>query len=167
MDESPISRKRELVATLAVLLVIVAIVGAVTVTHKKKIADSVTTMPGTTTADPATTTSTSTDTTTATSSASFKDGQYGATGSYQSPGGSEEISVTITLKNGVITETSAKTGATDAEAEEYQNKFINDYKALVVSKNISDVTLNRVSGSSLTSIGFNSAINQIKSQAKA
>ena len=73
----------------------------------------------------------------------------------------------MTLKNGVITDTSATKGATDPEAEEYQNRFIKNYKNLVVGKSISNLSLSRVSGSSLTSIGFNDAIDQIKSQAKA
>jgi len=168
MDQQPTSRKREVVATLAVLLVIVVIVGTVTATSKKDVASTssaTSTFAATSDQAAATTQSATADTNTA--SAGYKDGQYMATGGYQSPGGSEEITIKVTLKNGVITDTSAQNGATDSEAEEYQNKFIKNYKTVVVGKSIANISLSRVSGSSLTPIGFNNAISQIKSQAKA
>lgn len=159
MDQSPISKKRQLIATLAVLIVIVVIVTAVAVTKKDKTtnADSAVTTSDTSTSDTASTSSNST----------LKDGSYKATGSYASPGGEEEITVSVTLKDGVITETSAKSGANGPEAQEYQDQFIAGYKSQVVGKNISEIHLSRVSGSSLTSQGFNDAIQQIESQAQA
>jgi hypothetical protein len=70
------------------------------------------------------------------------------------------------LQNGVITGTSATGGANDPEASQYQSQFISGYKSLVVGKSIDSVSLSRVSGSSLTSQGFNNALQQIKNQAK-
>jgi len=168
MEQDVTSRKREIITALAVLIVIVVIVGAVTVTNRKKAAH-VALMPKTDTSTSDTppdtqTPAPSTDTTTA---GAYTDGSYTATGSYDSPGGNEKITVHITLAGDIITATSASSGAGDPEAREYQDMFISGYKQLVVGKNIASVRLSRVSGSSLTSQGFNNALAQIKQQAKA
>jgi len=97
----------------------------------------------------------------------YKDGTYDATGSYISPGGKESIQLTVTLKDGIITDTSLIENATDRDAKDYQAQFATGYKTLVVGKNIDRVALSRVAGSSLTSNGFNDALDQIKSDAKA
>ena len=44
--------------------------------------------------------------------------------------------------------------------------FASGFKALVVGKKITDVNLDKVSGSSLTSGGWNEAITKIEAQAK-
>jgi uncharacterized protein with FMN-binding domain len=173
MEPAANSRKRQLITTLAVLIVIVAIVAAVTITNKKKpdmanTSDLTTPAKTDTTSPSPTSTQDSSPTTSApTTSAAYKDGTYTATGSYDSPGGRESITITVTLANDAITATSATSGANDPEAHEYQDQFIASYKRLVVGKKISDILLSRVSGSSLTSQGFNSAIQKIESQAKA
>lgn len=112
--------------------------------------------------------SSSTSSVTASSTAtSFKDGTYSATGAYDSPGGTESIDVTVTLANNIITNVSATPHANVQEAVGYQQAFMSGYQSLVVGKKISDVSLTRVAGSSLTPIGFNDAINQIESKAAA
>jgi len=98
---------------------------------------------------------------------SYKDGTYSATGSYSSPGGRESIKLTVTIKDGIITSTSLDEKASNGEAKEYQDDFDSGYKTLVVGKNIDEVSLSRVAGSSLTSNGFNDALDEIKSDAKA
>lgn len=169
MDNQNPSKKREIIAVLAVLIVIVAIVGFTMANGKDDEAE---------TAGDSTSTSTSTsndDTANSDPDAavsndntdgSYKDGTYTATGAYTSPGGSESIEVTVTIKDGVITSTSADANASDAEAEEYQGMFLSAYEDLVVGKNIDDVDLSRVSGSSLTSQGFNNALDDIKQEAE-
>lgn len=97
----------------------------------------------------------------------YKDGTYKATGNYRSPGGSETVDVTVTLAGGVITSTEFEGHATSRDARDYQSRFEGGYKSLVVGKKIDDVSLSRVAGSSLTSNGFNNALEQIKSDAKA
>jgi uncharacterized protein with FMN-binding domain len=97
----------------------------------------------------------------------YKDGTYTAIGSYMSPGGPDQISITLTLKNDVITAISATSMAGDGTSKRYQDMFISGYKQYVVGQNIANVNLMNVSGSSLTPIGFNDAISQIMSQAKA
>lgn len=98
---------------------------------------------------------------------SYKDGSYSATGSYSTPNGQESIDLTVTIKDGVITSTSLVQNARSGEAKEYQAEFASGYKDLVVGKNVNDVSLSRVAGSSLTSNGFNRALNQIKDDAAA
>jgi uncharacterized protein with FMN-binding domain len=97
----------------------------------------------------------------------YKDGTYSATGSYMSPGGYDQIAVTLTLKNDLIISVSATPEAGDNTSAKYQNKFISGYQQYVVGKNIANVNLTAVSGSSLTPKGFDDALAQIKSQAKA
>jgi hypothetical protein len=97
----------------------------------------------------------------------YKDGTYTATGSYMSPGGLDHVGVTLTLKNDVVTGATVTNGAGDNTSKRYETMFISGYKQYVVGKNISAVAVTKVSGSSLTSKGFNNALAQIETQAKA
>lgn len=102
-----------------------------------------------------------------TDTSDYKDGTYAATGTYLSPGGRESVALTVTIKDGVITDTSLETQASDAEAKEYQTLFATNYKALIVGKDVNGLSLSRVAGSSLTSNGFNDALDEIRSEARA
>lgn len=95
----------------------------------------------------------------------FADGTYSAKGSYVTPGGVETIGLTVTIKDGVITDTQLDTYATDRDAVQYQSEFENGYASLIVGKEIGEVSLSRVAGSSLTSNGFNKALKQIRDDA--
>ncbi|MDB5255062.1 MAG: FMN-binding protein [Candidatus Nomurabacteria bacterium] len=106
-------------------------------------------------------------TTKAPSTSTYKDGTYTATGSYRSPGGPDEIGVTVQLRNDIVTSVSITPMPHDPTSVEYQAKFASGYKAYVVGKDIDSVKLGAVSGSSLTGIGFNDAIAKIKVKAKA
>jgi uncharacterized protein with FMN-binding domain len=99
------------------------------------------------------------------SSSAYRDGTYSARGTYYSPEGLERISFTVTLKDGIITDTSAVNESDDSTTKRYQDVFIKNYKALVVGKSIDEVKLDKVSGSSLTGGGFNQAISKIKAEA--
>ncbi|NED66077.1 calcium-binding protein, partial [Streptomyces sp. SID10244] len=59
------------------------------------------------------------------------------------------------------------TSQTKGTSKEFQGKFASGVDALVVGKNIDDLDVHKVSGSSLTSTGFNDAIDQIKTEAQA
>lgn len=97
----------------------------------------------------------------------YKDGTYSATGSYMSPGGYDEIGVTLTLSKDIVTSVTATNGAGDGTSSRYEDRFISGFKSYVVGQNIADVYLTKVSGASLTPKGFNDAIAQIKTKAKA
>lgn len=96
----------------------------------------------------------------------YKDGTYSADGSYNSPGGPDSISVTLTLKNDVVTDVSVAPNPGDRTSARYQDMFVSGYKQYVIGKDITSLNLGKVSGSSLTPIGFNNALAQIKAQAK-
>jgi uncharacterized protein with FMN-binding domain len=162
--------KKDLIVTLSILLVVVLIVTGVLIANKKKPTTSDSTEAPTTsetTPTPTDTTATTTDTDTTTNSSGFKDGTYSATGDYSTPEGTENIKVNVTLKDGVVTDTSAVASMKSRDSKEYAGQFVANYKPLVVGKNIASIKLSRVSGSSLTSQGFNDAIDQIETQAKA
>lgn len=95
----------------------------------------------------------------------FKDGTYTASSTYSTPGGQENIDVSITLTDNRVTDSSVQQIPSDPEAEQYQVSFRENYKPLVIGKDITEINLTRVSGSSLTSRGFNDALEQIKNQA--
>ena len=153
------SRKQAIVTVLVVAFTIFAVLGVIVFTKKKSNKNL-----ATTNTDQATNSSQNSN---ANSNTSLKDGTYQATGSYTSPGGNESITVSVTLKDGVVTETTATSGSNDPTAKQYQAEFIAGYKDQVVGKKISSIKLSRVSGSSLTSQGFNSAIQDIQRQAQA
>lgn len=154
------SRKQAIITIAVVAITIFAVLAAILLAKKKSNKNLATT-------DSSTKANTSQETASQASGATFKDGAYKATGSYTSPGGNEQITVNITLKDGVVTDTSATSGANDPTAKQFQGEFIANYKDQVVGKKISVIKLSHVSGSSLTSQGFNSALEQIQQQAKA
>jgi uncharacterized protein with FMN-binding domain len=101
-----------------------------------------------------------------TSSSQYKNGSYTADGSYQTPGGRESIGVTVTLTNGTITAASVEQKGERGESKEFQSRFASGFESQVIGKNIDEVSLTRVAGSSLTPNGFNNALDAIKDQAE-
>ena len=100
-------------------------------------------------------------------SATYTDGEYTETGSYSTPGGTEDITVTLTLADDIVTAVSAKGSATSGNSAQYQSQFLSGYKANVEGKDVDTISLSRISGSSLTSDGFNKALEAIKADASA
>ena len=101
------------------------------------------------------------------SGSAYTDGTYTADGSYKTPESVEKISVTVTLQDDVITAVSVSGNPQKRESEEYQSKFIGGISSEVVGKSIDEISVSRVAGSSLTSGGFNQAIETIKAEAAA
>ena len=97
----------------------------------------------------------------------YKNGTFSALGDYQSPAGMEEITVSLTLKNGVVTDASYKGTATQPKSKKMQEAFGAGYKQLVVGKSIDSLSLDVVNGSSLTPIGFLDAVKKIQAEAAA
>lgn len=102
-----------------------------------------------------------------TNSSGYKDGTYTATASYRTPERNEDLTVTLTLKNGVVVDSKVTAQAKDPSSKLYQSEFIQNYKQFVTGKNIDTLSLTRVAGSSLTPNGFNAAVAQIKIQAQS
>lgn len=97
----------------------------------------------------------------------YANGTYNADGNYVSPGGPRDVGVVVVLDNGVITDATFEGRATDAPSIRFQKEFADNYKSMVVGKNIDEVELTKVSGSSLTPKGFIDALEQIKTQAQS
>lgn len=95
----------------------------------------------------------------------YKDGTYSADGAYQTPESVETISVTVTLQDDVITAVEVTGNPQKRESEQYQSQFIGGISGEVVGKSIDEISVSRVAGSSLTSGGFNKAIETIKAEA--
>lgn len=120
--------------------------------------------------DQSTDTGTDTSTESSDSGAStgdYTDGTYTADGSYQTPETVESISVTLTVADGVVTEVEVTGDPQARETEQYQGQFIDGISDEVVGKSLDEIEVSRVAGSSLTSGGFNEAVESIKEQAAA
>ena len=97
--------------------------------------------------------------------ATYKDGTYTGPGSYVSPGGTEHISVTLTLAKNIITAMKVTTVKADPTATGYEGMFEAGIGAVTVGKDINSLNIGVVAGSSLTSMGFNKALAAIKADA--
>ncbi|MBP9818293.1 hypothetical protein KBC75_06135 [Candidatus Shapirobacteria bacterium] len=96
----------------------------------------------------------------------YKDGEYSAEGMYTSPAGPEQIKVDLTVKDGVVTDSTVTAEATVPKSVFMQGVFVDNYKPMVVGKNLNEIKLDKVAGSSLTPKGFNDALDKIREQAK-
>ncbi len=96
----------------------------------------------------------------------YADGTYEATGSYSRPSGTSEVDVSLTLADGVVSEVEV-TPKASGTSRQYQEKFVSGISDEVVGKSLDEISVSKVSGSSLTSQGFNAALEEIKSEAAA
>lgn len=97
----------------------------------------------------------------------FQDGTYTASGNYQSPAQREEIEVTLTVADGIITDAEFVSKATHPTSKLMQGKFSEGFDEAVIGKNVNDLSLTVVNGSSLTPKGFMDALSKIKTQAQS
>lgn len=98
----------------------------------------------------------------------YKAGDYDAEGSYQTPGGTQSVEVEVTLEaDGTITAVDVEPQADGGNSEMFQKKFAGGISKVVVGKKIDELDVSKVAGSSLTSGGFNAAIEDITGQAQA
>jgi len=116
-------------------------------------------------ADTGTTESSAAPGTDATTTGSYADGEYTESAEYSSPNGTEEVTVTVTLADGVITAVEAVGDGDNPNSKRYQTEFSEGIADVVVGVNIDDISVDKVAGSSLTSAGFNDAIDAIKADA--
>jgi len=93
------------------------------------------------------------------------DGTYTAEGTYATPETVEAVSVTVTLADDVITAVEVVGDPKRRESVEHQAQFIGGIAEVVVGRDIDEVRVSRVAGSSLTSGGFNEALELIRADA--
>jgi|GEM_PF-1190236 len=101
------------------------------------------------------------------SESGYADGTYEARGSYVSPAGAEGVDVSLTLANGIVTDATFASNATNPASVRNQGQFAAGYRQLVVGKPLDELNLRTVNGSSLTPKGFMDAVAKIKVQAAA
>lgn len=85
-------------------------------------------------------------------------------GQYVSPGGPETIGITLMLDGEIITDSVVEVHAENPISNRKQTDFAAAHKELVVGKNINEIALDKVAGASLTTKGYNEAIEKIKAQ---
>lgn len=170
-EVNPPKKVNPAIISVIVIAIIALSSGAIYAATRSDTAASSTVASTDTTSGQSSSTNSSADTSTSSSSAStasssYKDGSYTETQSYRTPEGREEITVTTTLSNGVITAVSIQNSGYDRESREYQQAFAASYESYVVGKSIDSLQLSRIAGASLTTDGFNSAIETIKNDAR-
>lgn len=106
------------------------------------------------------------DTGSSATSGDYTAGTYEASGSYSNPGGTSSVDVELTLGEGGVVDDVTVTPQASGTSLQYQEKFAGGIADEVVGKNIDDLDVSKVAGSSLTSGGFNQALDEIKSQAQ-
>jgi uncharacterized protein with FMN-binding domain len=99
--------------------------------------------------------------------AGYADGDYSAEGSYSNPGGESTVKVALTISDGTISKVDVTPEATNGTSKQYQTQFAGGIADQVVGKSLDDLDVSKVAGSSLTSKGFNDAIDQIKAEASS
>jgi hypothetical protein len=170
MDIERKQNKAKIIAACAVLAAVAILYIVTTVRAHNAAAPSATnttTTSQTTDTAAASSGSAATNSTPGTASSTYKSGTYSASASYRTPESTESIKISLTVENDTVTSSSVQQVASDRESAEYQASFKQNYQSYVVGKKLSDIQLSHVSGSSLTSNGFNAALEQIKSQAQS
>ncbi len=102
-----------------------------------------------------------------TTAPTYQDGTYSAVGNYTSPAGPEQLGVSLTLANNIITAAEVTPKAVKPMSKKFQGEFVANFLPLVIGKKIDEMMLTKVSGSSLAPKGFNDALEQIKTQARS
>jgi uncharacterized protein with FMN-binding domain len=97
---------------------------------------------------------------------SYKDGSYAADGNYVSPNGTETVGVKLTLAGGAVTDVEITPHPSNANTRKFQGEFAGGIKSQIVGKKLDEIKVSKVAGSSLTSGGFNQAVEKIKAEAK-
>lgn len=101
-----------------------------------------------------------------TSGSTYKDGTYKADGTYTSPNGQETVGVELTLAGDKVSAVNITVHPSNPNTRKFQGEFASGIAAQIVGKDIDELNVSKVAGSSLTSGGFNDAVQQIKTQAK-
>ena len=119
-----------------------------------------------TSAAPSTASPTSTSSSLASSGSVYQDGTYSADGTYVSPNGTETVGVGLTLAAGTVTAVNITQHPSNPNTRKFQGEFAGGIAAQIVGKSIDELNVSKVAGSSLTSGGFNKAVEKIKAEAQ-
>lgn len=159
----PNNSKQKKIAAFAVIVIAGILIATATAFNKSQEKAQ----PTTTSDQQSQTTTGQTDSSGDTSTVSYTDGTYTASSDYNVPRSFENIKVTLTVADNVVTDSQIVNSEGDRESAEWQDKFTSVYKSQVVGKKLSDINLSYVAGASDTAGGFNDALEQIKDQAQS
>lgn len=96
-----------------------------------------------------------------------KTATYRETVSYDSPGGTDEVTFQFVLNDGVVTDLGLLDSSSNPESGNYITRFMNGVKSKVIGKKLESLgTFSRISGASLTTAAFNEAVKKLKAEAK-
>ena len=95
----------------------------------------------------------------------YRDGEYTARGWYG--GLPSHHDVTLTIEDGAVIDVEITTPAEDATSLGYQERFAAALPDAIIGRNLDDLAVDRLAGSSGCSEGFMHALAQIKEDAAA
>ncbi|WP_309072970.1 hypothetical protein [Paenarthrobacter sp.] len=121
---------------------------------------------GATASSPSSASTSSSTAVASTGASAYKDGTYSSDGTYTSPNGQETVGVELTLAADKVSAVKITVHPSNPNTRKFQGEFASGIAAQIVGKDIDELNVSKVAGSSLTSGGFNEALEQIKSQAK-
>ncbi|GIG39955.1 hypothetical protein [Cellulomonas phragmiteti] len=94
-------------------------------------------------------------------SATGADGTFRGSGGYETPGGRQQIDVTVVLDDGRVTAVRVDPAATNATSRHFQERFASAVVDAVVGRPLDEVAVDRLAGSSSTGAGFMAALDQV------
>jgi uncharacterized protein with FMN-binding domain len=100
-----------------------------------------------------------------TSGSGYKDGAYSADANDKSPNGTETEHVPLTLAGGTVSAVEITEHPSNPNTRKFQGQFAGGIADQVVGRSLDEIKVSKVAGSSLTSGGFNQAVEAIKAQA--
>lgn len=97
----------------------------------------------------------------------YADGSYSRAGSYNTPAGTQQITVSLTVKDDVVTGVNIFGSSDNETTQQYIDLFAAGIPNIVNGVRLEDLDgVSAVNGSSLTGGAFNSALAQIKAAAQ-
>lgn len=96
-------------------------------------------------------------------------GTFTGTGTYLTPArGEHSVAITVTVANNIVTAISTRYDGKDSGfSNGHQERFDAAYQSQVIGKTLSNISLSRVGGASLTTNGFNDAIKAAAAAAQS
>lgn len=96
----------------------------------------------------------------------YKDGTYSGSADYNTPAGKENVSLTVKISDGTVVSATPSGIIRDEISKQFYSQYLVGFSDAVVGKKIADLSFGFRNGASLTPMGFNAALAQIKANAQ-
>jgi uncharacterized protein with FMN-binding domain len=96
----------------------------------------------------------------------YKDGTYSGSADYNTPAGKENVSLTVKISDGKVVSATPSGLIRDEISKQFHSQYLVGFNDAVVGKKIADLNFGFRNGASLTPMGFNAALAQIKTKAQ-